>query len=278
MLLAAAAASTIAWPARADPPKTTTADGYSPYELDTVRDVRSRLGAEIDPAPDGKLIESVEIVTLEMVEKRDPAPGFLNAVHSTTRGYVIAREVLVREGERWQQALVDETARNLRQFRQLSLVLCIAVRGSTPDKVKLVVITKDVWSIKLNANFRLAGGKLEFLRLVPSDENIAGTHRTAGGLFILHPLSLRMGGKYVIPRLGNSRVGVTAEASIILNRQTGEAEGSIGGFEVARPLYSTLSTWAWSLSSTWLDEIDRRYVNAELAYFDYSSMCGLLDR
>jgi len=268
MLLAAATALTAAAPARAEPPKTTTPDGLSPYEQETVRDVRSRFAVEAEPSPDGKLIESIEVVALDMVEKRDAAPGFLNAIHSTTRPYVIEREVLVRVGEKWQQALVDETARNLRQFRQLSLVLCIALRGSTPDKVRLVVITKDVWSIKLNANFRLAGGKLEFLRIVPSDENIAGTHRTAGGLLILHPLSLRMGGRYVIPRLGNSRVGVTADASIILNRQSGEPEGSIGGFEIAKPLYSALSTWAWSLSSSWLDEIDRRYVNAELAHFD----------
>ena len=57
----------------------------------------------------------------------------------TTRPRVIEREVLVKVGERYSQVLVDETAKNLRSVRQLSVVLAIPVMGSKPGTVRLLV-------------------------------------------------------------------------------------------------------------------------------------------
>ena len=107
-------------------------DAYSPYERKSIDAAVEKLGVVVDPRPDGKILEGVEVVSLDVFEKRDPLPGFLTPVanwfHATTRHYVIEREVLVTPGQRWSQALVDETARNLRALPQLSLVLCVPLR------------------------------------------------------------------------------------------------------------------------------------------------------
>lgn len=258
----------VALHARADAPKTSNPSGYSDYEIETVHEVRSRFRSDLDPHPEGKLVEGVEIVPLDVIERRDPAPAFMNSLHATTRPWAVRREVLLHEGNRWQQALVEETERILREFKQFSLVLCLPLRGSAPDRVRLVVITKDVWSLKVNANVRLAGGKLEYLLLQPSDENVAGTLRTGGLVMAMNPLSLRLGGRFHAPRVTGSRVNVTGDASVILSRVTGEPEGSMGGLEVTRPLFSSLSQWAWTLSGSWRNEIDRRFISGELAYYD----------
>src|SRR5262249_30107933 len=163
----------------------------SPYEQDTIRHVLARRpGDVVDPRPEGKTIERIDIVALEVLEDRDPLPTFakniLNFFHATTREGIIRRELLEGVGDPYDANLIDETARNLRSFPRLSLVLIVPLRGSSPDKVRLVVITKDVWSLRLNTDYRIStAGGLEYLLLQPSEENLLGTHQAISGQFIL---------------------------------------------------------------------------------------------
>lgn len=253
-----------------DRPVSTTTD-YSPYEKESIRDAIAAVRGKVEPAPEGKILERVEVVSTDVIEKRDPAPAFLNVFHTRTRSYVIEREALLDLGDRYVQVLVDETARNLRRFHQLSLVACVPLQGSRPDRVRLLIVTKDVWSLRLNSDFRFAGGALEYLLLQPSEENLAGTHHTVSALLTLQPLSYSLGGRYVIPRLLGSRVMVGAEASVIQNRETGSSEGSFGTLSVGQPLYSTLTEWSWDITGSWLSEVTRRYVNGKLGVFDARS-------
>lgn len=242
--------------------------GYSPYEKDTIKDALKQLGAEIEDAPEGKTIERVDIVTLEVIEDRDPAPRFLNIFHWTTRPYVIEREVLLRVGDPYREELVDETARNLRAAGRISLVLCFPVKGSDPKSVRLVVITKDVWSLRLNTNFRFAGGRLETLFLQPSEENIFGTHNSIALQFSFNPVAYALGGRFSMPHIGGSQMRLITSANVIVNRESGQAEGSFGSFTYGQPLYSTQAEWAWGVSSQWRQETFRR-----LCPFDKVTPC-----
>lgn len=265
------------------PPPEQASSSLSPYEKEAVAGAAKRLGSEVDPAPEGKLIESIEVLPHEVLEARD-LPSFLewaqilNYLHGTTRPYVLRQEVLVREGEPWRQALVDETARNLRLIRQLSLVLLVPLRGSSPDRVRLVVITKDIWSLRLNTNFRFAGGHLDYLTLQPSEENLFGTHQSVGFLYNLDPATYSLGGRYSIRRIGGSRLEGKLEANVIVNRddpgQAGEVEGSRGSFAFGQPLYATAARWGWSTRISWRDEITRRYVGGALDTYDARSTPG----
>ena len=246
----------------------TTAKGaYSQYEQETIRDVTKRIGGKIDPAPEGKIIEKIEIVPLDVIEDRDPAPGFLNAFHATTRPYVIDREVLQRPGQPYKQTLADETARNLTRLPQLSVVIVLPYQGSAPDRVRLVVITKDVWSLRLSTDFGVSAGGLEYLLIQPSETNIFGSQQTILGRYTYLPESHSFGFGYRVPRLDGRWLYFSADGNVIVNRRTGNAEGSFGGVSITRPLYSSLTEWAWSTGVQWRDEILRRYSNAhEVAY------------
>ena len=270
-LFAAFCAATRAASAQTAPPPALHLNAYSAYERQTVRDALDHLHATEDRAPEGKTLEGIDILTLEVFERRDLVPGvltFFNVFHATTRRFIIEREVLLHRDRPYRQALVDDTVRNLRALPQLSLVLTLATRGSAPDKVRLVVITKDVWSLRPNWNLQLTPFGLQSLSLQPAETNLAGTHQIVYGNFLLQPNSLVLGAGYTNPRLLGTRLVAEPSANIILNLPTGKPEGSYGSLIVGQPLYSPLVDWAWDAEAAWVDAIQRSYVNAALGQYN----------
>lgn len=246
---------------------------YSAYEKESIRQALAEVSGRIDESPEGKIIERIEILPREVLEERD-LPGFLswlqflNALHGTTRRYVIDQEVLTSPGKPYRQRAIDETQRNLRDLRPLSLVLILPVEGSQPDRVRLIVITKDIWSLRVNTNARLAGGKLETFTIQPSEENVAGSHQSIGGQFTIEPEWYSLGGRYSLRRIGGSRLAGRLEGNVIMNRDRDRPEGSYGGFAYGQPLSSTDAEWAWSARLAWRYELFRRTVAGEPVPYD----------
>jgi hypothetical protein len=246
------------------------ASRFSDYEQDTVDRVLLA-DMPIDPAPEGKTVEHIEIVTIDVIEDRDPAPRFLNVFHSTTRASVVRREVLLREGDSYRQYKVDETVRILRTFQQLSLVLASPVKGSRPDTVKLLLLTKDVWSLRAQFDVRFGLGGLDVLRFEPTERNVAGTLNSVVTRFELYPESVTFGGAFFVPRIGGQRLYVGTEANVIVNRRSGDAEGTYGQVFASTPQVTAWQTWVYGTGVTWRNEIVRRYVGGRLATYDAPS-------
>lgn len=266
--IVAAIAVALARPAIADEAPVTKSFGYSQYERETIADAEKQLHVTIDPTPEGKTIEDVDTYRLEVFEKRDPLPRFLNVFHTTTKDRIITREVLQKTGEPYRQTLIDETARNLRGLSQLSLVLVVPIQGSAPDRVRILVITKDVWSLRLQWDFVLSNNGVERIVLQPAETNLFGIHHTAGLTYQYLPFATSFGAYYVIPRIFTSRIGVTANVNLIVNNRTTDPEGTFGGVTVGQPQWSTHTDWSWNVTGQWRNEITRRYSRARLGVFD----------
>ncbi|HEY5240374.1 MAG TPA: hypothetical protein VIJ22_02870, partial [Polyangiaceae bacterium] len=220
-LLAALLMASSTTRAQTPPPPAERLQLFSPYEQQTIDDVMRDQHLLRDAFPQGKLIERIDIVPLRPFEQRDILPRWLNVFHVTTRESVIRNEVLVHEGGRYEQDRIDDTIRNLRRLPgvpQLSAVLVIAAMGSAPDRIVLLVITKDVWSLRLNWNLVADPGGLDQLAFQPSETNFLGTHQIVAGTFILEPSAYTMGLGYFVPRLGASRVTVAANVDVMVNR------------------------------------------------------------
>lgn len=249
---------------------------YSPYEKEAIEAALANLGLELDRAPEGKTIERIDTVRLEVFEKRDPVPDtlglrkFANSLHVTTKDFIVRREMLLHEGDRYVQVIVDETARNMRARMpvQISVVLIVPVKGSAPDKVGLLVITKDIWSLRLSFDVAITPGGLEKLLVVPQETNLLGYHHTLQTRFEYAPETYTFGVGYAIPRFGRSWFGASAGASVIVNRRSGAPEGSTASATVGQGLYSTRTEWAYSGTASFSTGIARRYVNAAVAGFD----------
>ena len=259
------------------PPPAERSQVYSVYERETIDEVLASLHAKADPEPEGKTIERIDVVPLDVFEKRDVLPAWLNVFHATTRPSVVRREMLLREGDRYRQVLSDDTIRNLLSLPQLSVILVITPARTSPDRVQVVIITKDVWSLRLNWDVELTpsiqrsakGGStlqgLELLELQPAEWNVAGVHQTASGLFLLEPSAYTVGVGYQIPRVEGSRVALVTDADLVFNRATNSPEGSAGELVAGQPIYSGLTKWAWDAAAAWQDVVDRRYQNGALA-------------
>ncbi len=240
---------------------------YSAYEEATISAALAELGFTRDAHPEGKTVESIDTVRLEVIEERDPAPRLLNVFHVVSRREVIEREVLLERGGIYRQALADETRRKLATLPQLSLVLVVAAEGSAPDRTRGLVITKDVWSLRLNWNLALSRGGIEALSINPSETNFLGTHQTAGLLFNWLPRSYALGAQYAWPRVLGSHVTAFADAGLTYDSTTGRREGSFGDLVVSLPLWSSRTEWSWGAAGSWLTEVTRRYSQGQLASF-----------
>src|SRR5262249_51353594 len=142
------------------------------------------------------------------------------------------------------------------------------------DKVKLLVITKDVWSLRLNSDYLVVGGKLLKLTIQPNEENFLGTHQSALLTFILDQGRYTFGGRYTIPRVAGSRIQTYLDGNVYINRKTGEPEGSYVTFLYGQPLYSTRAEWAWEAKVGSLYEITRRFINDQLRTFNVALADG----
>lgn len=244
---------------------------YSPYEKESIRIALEKSGREVDPSPEGKEIEGYDVVTLDVFEKRDPIPSFLNVFHWTSRPYTISRELLANVGEKYRKVIIDETARNLRKLSaQLSLVIVVPVRGSKPGTVRVLLVTKDVWSLRLNSNVRYTDKGLEQFYLQPSEQNVFGTHHVAAVDFFLQPRSYALGGYYKVPWIAGTRMQAFADMRVVFNRDTRKPEGSYGTLVAAYPLWSTRSPWAWEARLDWRNDIARVYQGTEVKGYDRS--------
>ena len=264
-LLGAAASLLLAKVALGDdlPPAAERALVYSPYELETIEEVLRSAHASREAAPEGKIVERIDVVPLDVFEPRDPIPTWVNILHVTSRRDVIRRELLLEEGHPYRQLLVDDTIRNLRRLVQLSVVLVVATKGTSPDRVGVIIITKDVWSLRLSWDAVATAGGIEELDLQPTEENFLGTHQLLRAYYTLQPSAQTFGLGTVTPRIGTSRVALVSLAEVMVNRSSGSPEGSFGSLVAGQPLYSTIADWAWTADAGWNDVIARRYVNAQ---------------
>jgi hypothetical protein len=276
----------IAAQAQSKPTSVTT--GYSPYEKETISRALKATGLELEPNPEGKPVESIDTLRLEVLEDRDPIPDdvigikvrkIANSLHVISKDFIIRREVLIKEGEPYQAILADETARNMRANMplQVSVVIVVAVKGKTPGKVGILVITKDIWSLRLSFDLAVNPGGLESLLIVPQETNVFGWQHTVSTRFQYQPESYTFGVGYKIPRFGESWIGASIGATATINRRTGEAEGSSAAISVGQGLYSTRTEWAWGADASYAVGIARRYVNAKVATFDSTTTPNVLD-
>lgn len=269
--LALVVALALALPRTAIAQGTTSSSPLSAYEAAKVLQALDEVHGVLEPFPEGLIVEDIDVVPLEVIEDADPAPAFLNIFHTTTRRTILAREVLLHRGQPYRQYRVDETVRALRNFQQLSLVLAVPIKGRTPGRVRILLVTKDVWSLRAQFDLKLGAAGLDLLRLEPTERNIGGTLDSVVTRFELYPKTLTLGGSTYIPRLSDQPIYVIADANVIINRDSGHAEGSYGTVAASSPQLSADTAHLWGVGTEWKNLYVRRYVGAKLATFDAQS-------
>ncbi|HEY3357967.1 MAG TPA: BamA/TamA family outer membrane protein [Polyangia bacterium] len=270
------------------PPAAQAVDLRAQYEERLVEWALAQAHLERDPAPAGKTIERIAIVRENVIARSDPWPQFFNWVHVKTRDHVVRRELLVAPGETWDEDRIQESARNLRRGVTFAVVRVVAARGSRPGRVVLLVVTKDLWSIRLNTAFSQVGSVVQVLDFQPAEENFLGRAKSVSLHVRLQQLDLgdsvrvrdklALGQGYVDPRLVGTRLQLSEAVDFLVagdvpcggqtnggrrwcpTRHPGQLDGFAAAVDLTRPLFSLATEWAFDVNATANVRQVRRFV------------------
>jgi hypothetical protein len=235
-----------------------------------VHALRTR-GLVVDPAPAGKRIGRVLVVTLPPFGKEVSWLTWANFFHVDTRDAVLAREVLAGPGDVWDQDVIDESQRKLRDPLFATVAVIVAVRAAdapAADTVDLLVVNRDIFSLRLNSNYEVQQGKVTFLALSLSENNFLGRRKLAALTFTMDQGAIALGPLYVDKNLLGRRLDLRLKGGPILERATGDLEGSEATITLARPLWSLRSKWSWSLGASRSDSVERTFSGTRLYAYD----------
>lgn len=134
----------------------------------------------------GAIISSITVETYEVFEATGTRLSRLlfhaaNSVHSKTREAVVRRELLFAVGDRYDDALITETERNLRRLgflRRAKITAALNARGMVDVKVR----TYDSWSLEVQASFKRAGG-VNSTRLGLAEHNLLGQGKSLSATY-----------------------------------------------------------------------------------------------
>jgi hypothetical protein len=253
------------------------------YESKRMAAALVRHGRVIEPAPEGKRIVRIEVEREEVFapdELEVPivlprfAPTWPNKFHWLTEEDVVQRELLLDVGERYEQARIDESERNLRALGVFALVRVLAVRGDEPDTVGLLVYTRDLWSLRLETTFIGAGDAFR-LSAQLWERNFLGRNKSLAVRTFLDPVTLRVGQLYNDPRVLGGELSLRESLDVIVNRETGQLEGSLGAMTLALPLRDLRQSWSWSASLSYSDLVVRGLRGSDVALYRYVPGEGL---
>lgn len=239
------------------------------FEQKSVRRVLDENGWRIDPQPAEKSVGRVHVVTLPVFSEHDPDPlQWLNNLHATTEPEVIRREVLLDPGDSWDREKIEETERNLRNPVFTSLAVVLPIESSEEGVVDLLVVVRDIWSLRTNSSFEYQNGVLSDLLVTASENNLLGRHKSVSATFDMDLGSFGMGPLYYDPNVFGTHAQFQTQADAVFSRSTGEFEGTRSSTTLSYPLWNLDRTWAGSLTVGHSDQLVRRFRGTDLLRYD----------
>jgi hypothetical protein len=235
----------------------------------------SARGYELDPEPWNKRVGKVSVYNEEVFAEGNRFLRFFNHFHVTTKEKTIRAEAVIGPGEIWDQARVEETARRLRDPLWTSVVAVVPVRSSVPGTVDLLIVTRDIWSLRLNTQYTFQQGKLTSLVMSLAENNFLGRRNVLAAALTMDQGSIALGPLFIDKNVLHQHLDLRARVDEILNRDALfdhghlDSEGTQSTITLARPLWSLASEWAASVAFTHRFAIDRQYRGTKLRTFDY---------
>ena len=232
----------------------------------------------LDPQPWGKTIERVEVfndkVFAESGSTLEDFLGWFNHFHVVTRQAAIRDELTIGAGEVWDQAKAEESARRLHDPLYSSVAVVLPAVSDQPGKVMLLVVTRDIWSLRFNTQYTFQQGALTNLNIQLSENNFLGRRDIVAAAVTMDEGAVAVGPLFIDKNLFGDHISVSVRVDDILTRQavpvvsnrngallppvgdpTGledagrfHSEGTDSTISITRPLWSLASEWGGGVS------------------------------
>jgi len=250
-------------------------DRLGPWERELAADLLEARGRV--PAADPDLpVCGVEIVRLDVFTPDDAddlprwlrfAPRWANALHVTTRERTVRRNLTFGVGDTWSDRVARDGERALRDPYVFSTVFTVAMQSDDPGCVDVLVVTRDVWSLRPSF-FLETAGVLTLLHVGVYEANFAGSGDTVGVGFDFERGHWALGPYFVSRRFRGSPFDVYVGADGIRDRELERPEGGRFVTTLDVPIRDTSQRWGGGLGFEWSDERIRRYVGPDVATWD----------
>jgi hypothetical protein len=171
-------------------------------------------------------------------ELAQTAGKLANEVHVLTREDVIRREFLFKEGDAYDQLLVDESARHL---RRLGIIGNVTITSDTlaDHSVDLLVRTHDRWTLNPSMSVQAGGGTSGFGVGLSEENFMGGGQKAEIGYSRLSDRTNPNGGNigFTEPRF----FGSWWSTSAVLRKSDELSQAAV---DVQRPFYADAAEWA----------------------------------
>ena len=236
-------------------------------EREIAAEILAREEGEAEHWPREKTISGIRVFTLEVFDAEDIYPLWLNALHVRTREDVLRDRLTFEVGDAYSPLKISESRRLLLDPLRFTTVMVLPVRVPTEagqaERVELWVITKDLWSLRLNSMLQTTGSSLDYLALSVSENNFFGRNKLLALSFLLEPDTFALGPTYYDPAIWGSHHQFNEVAKLSFNRDSGAFEGGWGWFELGLPIFGIDSHWGWSAALSVRHLIERQYSGGE---------------
>ncbi|MES1157549.1 MAG: BamA/TamA family outer membrane protein [Haliangium ochraceum] len=250
-------------------------------EQESTDEALAALGLHVDPRPEGKIVGTITVVNQEVFSRRDWWFQFFNLFHRTTRPEILRRELLFTPNTPYDATLIEESIRNLQSPSNLivggrpfgqpelsSVVVIVPVASPRAGIVDLLVVTRDVWSLRFNTNFEFQQNTLSLLETSMSENNLFGWRKYLSVGFTMDQGAYVIGPTYFDPNVGGSRLTLLASASASYARGTNDYEGNRELFSLRYPLFSLASRWGGGVDVRHQDAVIRTFRGNSLRRLD----------
>jgi len=270
---------------------------FSSLELLTVRRSLAALGLEIESAPWDKVVRKIRIYNEDVFAERNWL-AFFNYFHYTTTDKTIRSLLTINEGEAWNDELIAESARNLKDPLFTGIVVLLPVKSAEPGTVDLLVVTRDIWSLRLNTRYGIQQGTLTDLAISLSENNFLGRRKTIALSFLVDQGAITTGPLYIDKnfldehldfRFGMGRIFTRQSLDVIaedppdsntfMRMPSGDpgglqdehkfhGEGSYATVALTKTLWSLASQWGAGASFSYRNAINRSFRGTGLRAVD----------
>ncbi len=242
-------------------------------ELGSVMRALTGRGLAVEPLPWGKPVGKI-LVHNDDVFAEKSFLQFFNLFHVTSKEAVVAREVILRPGAPWDQDKAEETGRLLRDPVFSSVAVVLPVRGAAPGTVDVLVVTRDIWSLRFNTNYRYEDASLTFLAASLSENNFLGRRKVLSASYDMNQGQVAIGPYYLDKNLMGRHLELRVSADALFERaaliddQSFESEGSQSTLSLSRPLWNLAEKWGASVSFSHRFAKERSFRGAALRTYD----------
>lgn len=211
----------------------------SALEKDLLDKALEELSLELERHPFNKPIGRIFIVSMPPFSSYNNFNRLLNGLHINTKDALIRSGIFIKPGDIYDESLIRDSELYLRSQTNIrSLALIVTVKGQN-NEVDLLVLSKDIISLKPNFDIKGSGIGYDFsitnLFIAFGEHNLLGMNQSILGSYELEQGAHIASMRYVHPHFLGSLIKFYIRPSLVWLR-TGHVDGFLGDIGLEKPL------------------------------------------